>query len=167
MADPRAFISFDFDHNVKERNLFVGQSKHSKTPFDIEDWSSKEALPQSQWEKLIKDKINRCHMVIVLVGKHMVTATGVAKEIKWAQELNVPVFGIYVGGGNSSSNLPTGLLKSRTIHWNWDEITSAIDKAMKEDKNAKKSSENYSTFWGILGAIVIIVVGIIWHNKRS
>ena len=40
MANPRAFISFDFDHNELQRNLFVGQSKNSRTPFSIEDWSS-------------------------------------------------------------------------------------------------------------------------------
>ena len=39
MADPRAFISFDFDNNSTERVLFVGQTKNSKTPFKIEDWS--------------------------------------------------------------------------------------------------------------------------------
>src|SRR6266849_4676656 len=149
MANPRAFISFDFDHNVAEKNLIIGQSKHSKTPFNIEDWSSKEALPQNRWEKLIRDKINRCHMIIVLVGKHMATATGVAKEIKMAQELNVPVFGVYVGGANSSSTLPIGLSKSRTVRWSWDEIASVIDKAMYEGKNAKEGLGDYSGIIGI------------------
>ncbi len=167
MADPRAFISFDFDHNMAEKNLFIGQSKHSKTPFNIEDWSSKDSLPQSRWEKLIRDKINRCHMIIVLVGKHMATATGVAKEIKMAQELNVPVFGVYVGGANSSSTLPIGLSKSRTVRWSWDEIASVIDKAMYEGKNAKEGLGDYSGIIGIFVAIGIIVIGIIWHNKRD
>ncbi|XAG09805.1 hypothetical protein NM432_19460 (plasmid) [Vibrio metschnikovii] len=70
MADPRAFISFDFDHNVTEKNLFIGQSKNSKTPFSIEDWSSKSSLPQAQWEALIKDKIGKCNMVIVSQWKN-------------------------------------------------------------------------------------------------
>ena len=26
MADPRAFVSFDFDHNETQKNLFVGQA---------------------------------------------------------------------------------------------------------------------------------------------
>jgi hypothetical protein len=46
MANPRAFISFDFDNNLTEKNLFVGQAKNSRTPFSIEDWSSKESLPK-------------------------------------------------------------------------------------------------------------------------
>ncbi|MGI9057176.1 MAG: TIR domain-containing protein [Ktedonobacteraceae bacterium] len=167
MANPRAFISFDFDYNISEKNLFIGQSKHSKTPFNIEDWSSKEALPQNQWEKLIRGKISRCHMVIVLVGKHMTTATGVSKEIKMAKDLNVPVFGVYVRGANSSSSLPKDLSKSRTIHWNWDEIASAIDKAMNEGKNANKSLWDYLGTIGTLGAIGIVALHIILNNKKA
>ncbi len=135
MADPRSFISFDFDHNETEKNLFVGQSKNSKSPFSIEDWSSKSSLPQTQWEKLIKEKINKCNMLIVLVGKYMASATGVAKEIKFAKEQNVPVFGVYVGGADSSSNLPDGLQRNRTISWDWDKIAAAIDQMMGEGKN--------------------------------
>ena len=74
MANPRVFVSFDFDHNETEKNLFIGQSKNSKTPFNIEDWSSKSSLPQNQWEALIKDKINKCNMLIVLYGQTMESA---------------------------------------------------------------------------------------------
>lgn len=137
MADPRAFISFDFDHNETEKNLFVGQSRNSKTPFSIQDWSAKSSMPQSQWEATVKEKINRCNMLIVLVGKTMASATGVAKEIKMAKDQNVPVFGVYVNGANSSSNLPDGLQRNRTISWNWDDIASAVDQMMKEGKNKK------------------------------
>ena len=138
MTDPRAFISFDFDHNSNEKILFAGQSKNSKTPFSIEDWSSKEDLPQTQWEALIKSKINKCNLVIVLVGKNMASATGVAKEIRFAQEGNVPFFGVYVGGANSSSTLPTGLARNRTISWEWESIANAITQMMGEGKNRSK-----------------------------
>ena len=135
MADPRAFISFDYDHNETEKNLFVGQSKNSKTPFSIQDWSAKSSMPQSQWEAIIKDKINKSNMLIVLVGKTMSSATGVAKEIKMAKDQNVPVFGVYVGGADSSSNLPEGLARNRTIEWDWDAIAAAVKQMMGEGKN--------------------------------
>lgn len=135
MADPRAFISFDFDHDETEKNLFVGQSKNSKTPFSIEDWSSKSSLPQAQWEALIKGKINKCNMLIVLSGQTMASASGVSKEISMAKDQDVPVFGVYVDGANTSSNLPTGLARNRTISWNWDNIASAVDQMMGEGKN--------------------------------
>lgn len=135
MANPRTFISFDYDHNTTEKNLFVGQSKLSKSPFSIEDWSSKSSLPQSQWEAIVKEKINKCHILIVLVGKTMASASGVAKEIQMAKDQNVPIFGVYVDGANTSSNLPTGLARNRTIAWDWSKIASAIDQCMTENKN--------------------------------
>jgi len=135
MADPRAFISFDFDHNEKEKNLFIGQTNLSQSPFNIEDWSSKSSLPQHQWEALIKDKINKCNMLIVLSGKTMASASGVAKEIAMAKEQKVPVFGVYVDDANTKSNLPTGLARGRTIPWKWEAISNAIDKMMTEGKN--------------------------------
>lgn len=135
MADPRAFISFDFDHDATEKNLFVGQSKNSSTPFSIEDWSSKSSLSQSEWEKIVKSKINKCNMLIVLSGKTMASATGVVKEITMAKDQDVPVFGVYVDGATSTSNLPSGLQRNRTISWSWDKISDAIDQMMTEGKN--------------------------------
>ena len=135
MADPGVVISFDFDHNLNENNLFAGQAKHSKTPFNIEDWSSKTALPQSQWEKEIEAKINKCNMLIVLVGRSMSTASGVAKEIGFANKNNVPVFGVYVDSANAFSVLPTGLNRNRVIGWGWDAIANAVKQMMGEGKN--------------------------------
>ena len=138
MANPRAFISFDFDNNNIEKILFVGQAKNSKTPFNIEDWSSKASLPQKEWEDLIEAKINRCNLLIVLVGKKSANASGVVKEISFAKSQNVPVFGVYVGGATNTTDLPYGLQRNRTIDWEWDNIARAIDQMMIEGKNKWK-----------------------------
>lgn len=136
MADPRAFVSFDFDHDEVSKILFVGQAKkESPTPFTVADWSSKSTLPQREWERLVKDKINRCHLMIVLVGRYMATATGVSKEIQFAREGAVPFFGVYVDGANTSSSLPVGLARNRVIPWTWPGIAAAIDQMMGEGKN--------------------------------
>jgi len=135
MANPRAFISFDFDHDETEKTLFVGQAKNSKTPFSIQDWSAKSSMAQSKWEAIVKEKINKCNMVIVLSGKTMASATGVAKEITMAKDQDIPVFGVYVDGANTTSNLPKGLQRNRTIAWKWDEIADAIKQMMTEGKN--------------------------------
>ena len=134
-ADPRVFISFDFDNNSTEKILFVGQIKNSRTPFNAQDWSSKTELPQAQWEKLLKEKVGKCHLMIVLVGKSMGSATGVATEIRFAQDQNVPFFGVYVDGAGTSSTLPSGLARNRTIAWDWDKIAGAVDQMMGEGKN--------------------------------
>ena len=137
MADPRAFLSFDFDHNEASRNLFAGQAKSdSPTPFTLEDWSSKSALPEDEWEDFISKKVANCHMMIVLVGKSMGSAYGVVAEIAMAKDKNVPVFGVYVDGAGTSSALPTGLARGRVIGWNWDNIAKAVNQMMGEGKNA-------------------------------
>lgn len=137
MAEPRAFISFDVDHNDDHKMLFAGQAWNSRTPFSHEDWSAKEPMLQSQWEAIVKAKIGKTHFMIVLVGKHMATATGVAKEIAMAKAQNVPVFGVYVDGATSSSTLPAGLARNRVIDWTWKDIASAVDQMMGEGKNAQ------------------------------
>lgn len=139
MADPRAFVSFDFDHDDTQRILFCGQGKkESPTPFVVQDWSSKTALPQKTWEQTIRDKISRCNMVIVLVGRYMGSATGVTKEIAMAKALDVPVFGVYVGGAGTLSPLPTGLSRNRVISWKWPAVAAAIKQMMGEGKNKKR-----------------------------
>jgi hypothetical protein len=135
MAEPRAFISFDVDHNSDIKILFAGQASHSKTPFSHQDWSAKSPMPQAQWEALVKAKVNKTHFMIVLVGRHMATATGVVKEIQMAKDQNVPVFGVYIDSANTTSTLPTGLARNRVISWTWDGIASAVDQMMGEGKN--------------------------------
>lgn len=137
MADPRAFISFDFDHDSDQRVLFAGQSKHSKTPFSVQDWSCKEELTQSEWEAELKAKINKCNLMVVLVGKNTWWASGVAKEITFANDQNVPFLGVYVDGADSSTTLPPGLNRNRVITWTWPGIASAIEQMMGEGKNKK------------------------------
>lgn len=137
MPDPRAFISFDYDNNKELRILFAGQAKNPRTPFDIEDWSSKEKIPQKEWEELIKRKINKCNMLIVLVGKKAYAAAGVKKEITFAKSLDVPVFGVYVDGANDKIELPEGLIRTRVVDWDGEEIAKMISMCMKEGKNKK------------------------------
>ena len=137
MSDPRAFVSFDFDHDETSRNLFAGQAKKdSPTPFTVQDWSSRSVLPQAEWEEEMRKRIGATNMCIVLVGRYMPSATGVAAEIAMAKEEDVPIFGVYVDGANSQTTLPSGLARNRTVEWKWDKIAAMVDLAMTEGKNA-------------------------------
>jgi hypothetical protein len=66
----------------------------------------------------------------------MSTATGVEKEIRMAKDQNVPVFGVYVDGAGTSSALPAGLARNRTVAWTWPNVAAGVDQAMTEGKNA-------------------------------
>ncbi len=52
MALQRVFTSFDFDHVEDLRNLLVGQARHEDTPFELADWSVKEAMT-GDWKKKV------------------------------------------------------------------------------------------------------------------
>src|SRR3954452_16040956 len=137
MADPRAFVSFDFDNNQTEKTLFVGQAtKDSPTPFTVQDWSSKSSLSQAVWEAEVEKKIAATNMCIVLVGRSISSAGGVAKEVAMAKRHDVPVFGVYVDGAGTNSTLPNGLQRNRTMAWDWKLIAAAVKQMMGEGKNA-------------------------------
>ena len=40
------FISFDYNNDLDLYNLLLGQSKHEDSPFEITNWSVKDASPQ-------------------------------------------------------------------------------------------------------------------------
>jgi hypothetical protein len=136
MADPRAFISFDFDNNENHKRLFAGQcSNKSPTPFSTQDWSSKASLPRRKWEQLIEEKIGQCHMMFVLVSPTAHKASGVAKEIAMAIEQDVPFCGVYIDGADATTTLPAGLKRNRTVGWNWADLSKLIHKMLREGKN--------------------------------
>ena len=65
----------------------------------------------------------------------MGSAIGVRKEISFAREQNVPFFGVYIDGAQTTSTLPEGLARNRTISWTWDNVAGAVDQMMTEGKN--------------------------------
>jgi len=132
---PRAFISFDFDYNANAKQLFAGQAKNPRTPFSIQDWSAKEAMPQREWEALVESRIAKCSMVIVLVGKRAHLAHGVCKEVAMAKKHGVPTLGVYVGGATETTQLPRGLRRNHVVAWEWDAVARAVRAARRRGRN--------------------------------
>ncbi|TAL41039.1 MAG: hypothetical protein EPN91_11690 [Salinibacterium sp.] len=130
MADPKAFISYDVEHDEASKNLFKGQA-NCPTPFLIEEWSS----PLAASDPALGEKIEKCDFMIVLVGNAMRSAKGVAAEIAMAKEKDVPLFGIYVDGAATSSELPQGIARGRVIGWDWGAIGEVINQVKHEGKN--------------------------------
>lgn len=127
----RAFISFDFDNDENLRNLLVGQAKLSDSPFNFQDWSVKEVLPQSVWIPRVRNKIKLCAFMMVIIGTRTYTCEGVVTEIQIANEENIPCFGVYPDSsvfyqnGQGYVNVPQGLGK-RYLNWTWPNLKNAI-----------------------------------------
>lgn len=82
--EPRPIpCGFDFDHDESTRNLFGGQAKKdSPTPFTVQIGHRGRRCRRQGVEEMKKHC--RTNMCIVLVGRYMSSATGVAAEIAMA-----------------------------------------------------------------------------------
>ena len=85
------FVSFDFDNDKKLKDFIIGQSKLQDSPFEVSDWSMKEAAPQRNWEQSAEDRIKRVKLVIVMVGPETHRTPGVLKEVEMARRNNIPI----------------------------------------------------------------------------
>src|SRR5258708_7388822 len=91
VSKKRVFVSFDYDHDEGLKHLLIGQSKNSDSPFDLADWSIKEAISED-WKKKARTRIKSTDAVAVICGQHTHTATGVSAQVKIAQDESVPYF---------------------------------------------------------------------------
>jgi hypothetical protein len=119
----RAFISFDYDNDARLKDLLVGQAKNPDSPFVIADWSIKE--PSADWKEKARRRIRASGLVIVLCGKNMSTATGVAVELAIAQEEGIPYF-LLAGFPSGSTKPTTAKAGDKLYKWTWDNLKALI-----------------------------------------
>ena len=118
MIKKKVFISFDFDNDLKLKNLLAGQAKLSDSPFEISDWSLKEAAPEKNWVDKAEAKIKRSDIVVVIVGDKTSKASGVKKEVKLARKNKISIVQIKVQNTNPLKVVDAGVL----YNWTWDNL---------------------------------------------
>ncbi len=124
MTKVRCFVSFDYDNDVKLKQFLIGQSKKDDSPFEISDWSIKEA--SSDWKTKARMRIRSSDVVIVICGKNTDAATGVATELSIAQEENKNYF-LLAGYNDGGNKKPTSAKSSDKIYkWTWDNLKTLI-----------------------------------------
>jgi hypothetical protein len=127
MAKPKVFISFDYDHDDGLKVLLVGQSKHSDSPFELADWSIKEAIDKN-WKEHARKRIKAVDVVIVLCGQHTDTAAGVSAEVGLAQEENVRYY-LLQGYSDKVCKKPKAARATDPMYqWTWDNLKKLIGK---------------------------------------
>src|SRR5258708_6722154 len=118
MAKKRVFISFDFDNDSGAKLMLVGQAKHEDSPFDFTDASVKDHL-SGDWKDKVRRRMDNIDVVIVLCGEKTHTATGVAAELKIAQEKSKEYF-LLAAYSDKTCTSPTSALSSDKIYkWTW------------------------------------------------
>lgn len=124
MANKRVFVSFAIE-DEKTKNLFTGQAKNEKVPYDFVDMSVKEPWDE-KWKTNCRTRIKGCDGVIVLVSKNLKKADGAIWEIKCAKEEKLKIMGIYIDGGTASDK-PSEMDGIACKEWTWDNVKTFLD----------------------------------------
>ncbi len=119
----RVFVSFDYDNDIRMKNLFVGQARHQRTPFEIVDSSLLEAAPEAMWEYYASQAISESDLVVVLLGKQTHRAKGVLKEVRMAKQHGVPIVQI---ASRQNWNARTIAGAGRRYLWIWSELEHVL-----------------------------------------
>jgi hypothetical protein len=122
----RVFISFpEQDSNL--RDLLVGQSKNTNSPFDFIDMSVHRPW-DSAWKTNCREKIKSCTGLIAIITRNTYSADGQIWEINCAEDESLPILCIktsdYIPGNTTKEKI-----SNRLVHnWDWDTIKKFIDK---------------------------------------
>lgn len=123
MPKTRVFISFDYDHDNDLKNLIVGQARNPDSPFEIADWSIKEA--SANWRSEARRRIRSVEQVIVICGQHTDTARGVSVEVGLAREESKPYF-LLRGRPDKTCRKPRGTERDKVYKWTWRNLKVLI-----------------------------------------
>jgi hypothetical protein len=125
LVKTRLFISFDYDHDEDLRNLLAGQAKHPDTPFDIYDRSLKEPLT-GDWKEKFRRRLANVDQMVVICGENTHLASGVAHEVKIAQEERKKYFMLWGRSSKTCTRPSTALATDIIYTWNWDSLKALI-----------------------------------------
>lgn len=117
---PRVFVSFDFDNDQQLKHLLIGQTRRQNMPFSVVDGSLKEAAPEPRWKEAALKEIQRCDMVVVLVGRQTYMSPGVLAEIAMARDEGKPIVQLI---GSRASGYTRVKGAGRVMAWTQNNLT--------------------------------------------
>ena len=123
MSNIRVFVSFDFDNDKELKTFIIGQSKNPDSPFQVTDWSMKEAAPEKNWEDEAEERIKRVDIVLVMVGEETYKASGVLTEVAMARKHNKKIVQII---GRKNCNYKPVPEAGRLYSWNWENLKNIL-----------------------------------------
>jgi hypothetical protein len=120
----RVFVSFDYDYDKVLKDFLIGQAKNPDSPFEIHDWSIKEASPD--WKDKARFRIRASDLVIVLCGDHTDKAVGVGIELKIAQEEGIDYFLLNGYNGKVGKKPTTAKATDKVYDWTWENLKKLV-----------------------------------------
>ena len=125
MGKKKVFVSYDFDNDKTLKDFIIGQAKLPDSPFEVIDFSLKEAAPEKTWLHKARTAISRAEVFIVMLGSKTRNAPGVLKEVKIANELKKEKFQV-IGykDGSETWAVPNA---GRVYRWNWENLKKLLE----------------------------------------
>ncbi|WP_137229814.1 TIR domain-containing protein [Streptomyces sp. BPSDS2] len=120
----RVFVSFDYDYDKTLKDFLIGQAKNSDSPFEVHDWSIKEASPD--WKAKARARIRASDVVIVICGEHTDAAVGVAIELAITQEEGIDYFLLNGYNGQTGKKPTTAKSNDKVYNWTWDNLKALV-----------------------------------------
>lgn len=125
MSKKRVFISFDYDHDEVLKTFLVGQSKLDDSPFEMADWSIKEAIDDN-WKAKARTRIKSVDIVVVICGQHTDSATGVSAELVIALDVGTPYFLLQGYKDKVCVKPRAAKATDKFYNWTWDNLKTLI-----------------------------------------
>ena len=120
----KVFISFDYDHDVSQKNLLVGQSRLDDSPFEISDVSIKQE--ETDWINKARQKIRYADVVIILCGYYTDTAKGVDAELKLAREVGKRYYFLRAYNNITPYKPKSAYSFEKIYDWTWDNLKNLL-----------------------------------------
>lgn len=122
----KVFISFDYDHDVSQKNLLVGQSCLDDSPFEISDVSIKQE--ETDWVNKARQKIRNADVVIILCGYYTDTARGVDTELRLAREVGTKYYFLRAYNDKTPYKPKSAYSFEKVYDWTWDNLKALLRK---------------------------------------
>lgn len=120
------FVSFEFDKDNDLKNSFFEQAKNL-THHRVKNSSLNESYPDQHWQQKARKAIEKCDVVIVLIGQDTHNAPGVETELEIASQLRKPIFQV-----RPQQRTYTGVQSlGKPIPWLWKRINEKLDTISK------------------------------------
>ena len=128
----KIFISYDYSHDSRLKNMLTAWSSNSQFPLNFEDGSvdiSINSHDPSAIKRAISRRMNECDIVLCIIGDYTRNSTWVDWEIEKASELRLPIVAV-----KKDKFVPTpDALYGKGVKWansfKFESIKDAIKKA--------------------------------------
>ena len=124
MTNKRIFVSFPKEDS-KLRDLLVGQSENTNSPFDFTDMSVHQPWDNA-WKTNCRTKIKGCDGLIAIITCNTCNADGQIWEINCADDEDVPVLCIKTSDYKPDDRTRSKISHRMVYNWDWETIEKFI-----------------------------------------